>query len=167
MPRNPASIGLSIGTRKIGIAVITKTNLDCAKVWVFPGRWNEKKLYRILQRVHRKVIKFSVTSLSLKVPTPTHHTIGLKQLIVTIKGYCAKHNILLHVCTIQELKAHGISDGRKNKKVLVQTLGDKYPQLHHIAQKELKNRNSHHTKMFEAVAAAELLQNILDQHKQK
>lgn len=167
MRRSLPVIGISIGSRKIGVAIITKTNIDCAKVWVFPGRWNEKKLYRILQRMHRKVKKFSVTSLSLKVPTPTHHTTGLKQLIVSIKGYCAKQNILVHMCTIQELKAHGISDGRKNKKVLVQALGDKYPQLHHIAQKELNNRNSHHTKMFEAIAAAELLQKILEQQNKK
>lgn len=45
--------------------------------------------------------------------------------------------------------------------MLIQQLAVKYPRLYLKAQKELTNRNAHHIKMFEAVAAAELLQKVL------
>ena len=151
-------LGLSIGTRKIGTALIKNNHLDCAKVWVFPGRWNDKKLHKMMTKLHQKVHRFKITSIAIKVPSPTHHTIGVKALIAAIKEYCKEKAVSLHVCTIKELKAHGHEEGRKNKKVLIQSLANKYPQLYLKARKEEMNKNRHHTKMFEAVAAAELLQ---------
>jgi hypothetical protein len=165
MTKNQGVLGLSIGTRKIGTALITNAHLDCARVWVFPGRWNDKKLHKMLHKLNRKVHKYHITSITIKVPSATHHTIGLKALIAAIKEYCKDNAIWLHVCTIKELKGHGYAEGRKNKKILVQTLGDKYPRLYHKAQKEQVNRNQHYTKMFEAVAAAELMCDILSKLK--
>ena len=84
-----------------------------------------------------------------------------------IQEYCNTNGIHLHICTITELKNHGIVEGRRNKKVLVQTLGNKYPDLHLSAKKEANLRNTYYTKMFEAIAAAELLQEMLHQGQDK
>lgn len=78
-------------------------------------------------------------------------------LISAIQTYCSLHDLQLQVYTIKDIKEHGTLDTTKNKRLLVQSLGSKYPQLYHRAQKELKNRNRHYTRMFEAVAAAELM----------
>ncbi len=149
-------LGLSIGTRKIGTALMTNAHLDCARVWEFPGRWNEQKLKKIISKIHRKLQKYHVGAIAIKVPTPTHHTEGLKVLIATAKEYCKQNNISWHVCTIKELKSFGRDIESKNKRDLITALAKKYPQLYFKAKKELHNRNRHHTKMFEAVAAAEL-----------
>ncbi|HVX51894.1 MAG TPA: hypothetical protein VHB48_17155 [Chitinophagaceae bacterium] len=160
MAKYNAALGLSIGTRKVGSALMTNNHLDCARVWVFPGRWSEPKLQKMMRRLDRKMKKYHITSIAIKVPSPTHHTSGLRQLIAAIKVYCAQNSVYLHICTIHELKP-SVSKGRSNKKMLIQQLAAKYPRLYLKAQKELMNRNAHHIKMFEAVAAAELLQKIL------
>jgi len=148
----------------MGVAVIRNNRLECARVFVFPGRWSEPKLQKMMRKIKYKTYKYQIDSFSLKIPPASHHTIGLKALIKTIKEYCKEKDIALHVCTIKELKSHAIAEEIKNKKMLVQALGNKYPELSYKAKKEQVNRNLHHTKMFEAVAAAELLTEVL--HKQ-
>jgi len=167
MIESRAVLGLSIGTRKIGAAVIKNNHLECARVFVFAGRWSEIKLQRMLRKIKYKVYKYHIDSFSLKIPPSSHHTIGLKALIKAIKEYCKDRDITLHICTFKELKAHRMAEEIKNKKMLVQALGNKYPQLYFKAKKEQANRNMHHTRMFEAVAAAELLTEQLNKVSQQ
>lgn len=157
MHEHTSVLGLSIGTRKIGAAVITRTHLDCARVWVLPGKWDEKKLQAIMRKVQHKVRKYQITRIALKVPKQTHHTIGIRQVIAELLAYCSRQQIALRIYTIAELKSSGVEENRKNKRLLVQSLGNKYPLLYYKARKELSNRHAHHTKLFEAVASAELL----------
>ena len=110
----------------------------------------------MLRRINRKVQRYKVGRIALKVPSYTHHSDGLTSLIAAIKAYCSLHDLQLQVYTIKDIKEHGTLDTTKNKRLLVQSLGDKYPQLYYRAQRELRSRNRHYTKMFEAVAVAEL-----------
>jgi len=115
------------------------------------------KIDKMLKRINRKVHKYHIQAISLKVPSLTHHSDGIKRLITEITNYCSLHNIQLYTCTIKDIKAHNTIDIRKSKRLLVQSLGEKYPLLYHRAHQELISRNRHYTRMFEAVAAAELI----------
>jgi len=153
----PYVLGCSIGTRQIGIAVLRTGRIAHRRVSQFKGRWSSNKLQSIRGRIEKYARRYSVTAVSLKVPSRTHHTFGIKTIIAAIEEYCTSHSIRLHICNITELKAHGIVEGRSNKKVLVQALAVKYTSLHLTALKEQSLKNSYYTKMFEAIAAAELL----------
>jgi len=152
-------MGMSLGTQKIGIVVLQNNLPIVHKVAAFNGRWNEQKLHTILRSIASVRVRNHVTAVSIKIPRPSHHTAGLKALIGAIKEKYKAANIPLHICTIKELKAHGITEGRKNRKQLVQAMAIKYPDLYTKAVKSQQSPIAYHTKMFEAVAAAELLQN--------
>jgi hypothetical protein len=153
-------LGLSLGTRKIGTAWLVHTELHRARMWAFPGIWSAEKLYKVMQKLDRKVKRCHITAISLKIPSPSHHTAGIRALLAAIRKYCDCHYIRLHICTIHDIKVP-YAIGRRHKKHLMCSIAEKHPRLYKAARKELTNRNTYHTKMFEAVAAAELLQSLI------
>jgi len=154
-------LGVSIGTQKIGLAVIKENRLLVKKVSTFNSKWNNKKLSNIIRAIDRTRWRNGVTAVSIKVPPSSHYTAGLKALIREIKRYYTDKNIPFHVCTIKELKSHGINEQRRNKRQLVHDMAEQYPDLRPKAEKELNSRIAYYTKMFEAIAAAELLQSTI------
>jgi len=110
----------------------------------------------MMRKIGGKVIKYGVARIALKMPGSSHHTEGIKALIHSIKDYCSSEDLQLHSCAIADIKAHYSIDVRKSKRLLIELLGNKHPLLYYRAQRELVSRNSHYTRMFEAVAAVEL-----------
>lgn len=158
-------LGVSLGTQKVGIAVIKHNKLLVEKVAKFDYRWSEKKLFDIIRAIDKTRWGNDVTALSIKVPPASHHTQGLKALISEVIRYYKTKDIDFHICTIKELKAHGINESRKNKKQLVQDMAERYPDLLPKAHKELTSHIAYYIKMFEAVAAAELFLEQLQKNK--
>ena len=108
-----------------------------------------------LKKLTKEVKAKSIGAISLKIPPHSHCTANILSLMYAINELCVRQAIHLHICTIKELK--GANYEANNKKVLIQKLAHKYPILVPYAHRELTNRHKHYTKMFEAVAAAELL----------
>ncbi len=154
--QTPHVLGISIGTRKIGIAVMKSNRLLEWKVCSFKGPWSKEKLRQIIETIKKEAQPFPITALALKIPSIVHHTESLQALILAIHQYCTAEMLSLQVYSLPELKAELTTDGRKTKKALVKHVAEKYPELHNICKKEHQNRNKHYTKMFEAIAAAEL-----------
>lgn len=157
-------LGLSLGTRKIGAALIINTHLHHARVWAFPGVWSPIKLQKVMTKLQRKIKEYHITAIAVKVPSHAHHTAGIKALVSAIQAYCDTNTIQLHICTIRDIKVP-YRIGKRHKRHLMCSIAEKYPKLYGAARKELTNRNSYHTKMFEAVAAAELLHTLILQEK--
>ena len=88
----------------------------------------------MLCKINKKVMKYNISSIAIKIPSVTHQTTALKELISSVQKYCTAKNIL-YVCTIKEFKAHSREDGKMNKALLIQALVDKYPQLYLRAKK--------------------------------
>jgi len=154
--KTPCVLGLSLGTQKIGVAVLKNKLPIVHKVAAFNSRWSERKLQSIIRSIARVRINNHVTAVSVKIPRQSHHTVALQTLITALKEKYKAADIPFHICTIRELKSHGITEGRNNKKQLVRAMASKYPDLYPKAAKEQRSRIAYHTKMFEAVAAAEL-----------
>jgi len=153
---SPAVLGISIGTRKIGLAVMQKGQLLESKVAAFKGPWSDEKLASIMQCIQKCKEHFTASAIAMKIPNIAHHTDGLQTLITAIQHYCSTQKLKVQVYTITELKEALLSDRRKTKRALVAFIGEKYTELYKEYRKEYSNRNKHYTKMFEAIAAAEL-----------
>ena len=152
-----AVLGISIGTRRVGIAILKDNELVDWRVKTFKGQWCSYKLSAI-QRWFEKVAEFySVDAIALKIPGLIESSPGLKDLI----GYCrAQFNckgINVAVFTIGDLKAQFLPQGRNNKKALLECITEKFPEVYLASRKEKSNRNPHYISMFEAIGAAHLL----------
>ncbi len=136
MQKSSPILGINLGAQKIGFAVLRNSELLRNKVSSFHHRWSEKKLQTLMKAIEKIRVDYGAAAVSLKVPHSSHHTQGLKSLICSLMEFYKSKGILLHMCTIKELKRHSIEEGRKNKKVLVQDMAAKYPDLHIKAKKE-------------------------------
>jgi hypothetical protein len=150
------NIGLSIGTRSIGIAIIRHKQLYSYKVWVFKNAWSKLKLKIILGRL-QQILKLPACMIAIKTPSPSYRSPQFKQLLKALLISLKNQNIKYELLTIDDLKAHCFPGMKTNKRAMVACIARKYPQLYRRFERESKNRHPHYTKLFEATVAAEII----------
>lgn len=144
-------LGISPGTRYIGIALQRNGILYDWKVKTYNGIWSEEKLQKVANYIESLIETHVVEHIACKVPHIGRRSQGLKLLIETIKLIAEKFNSTLHLYSISELKAFFTAEIH-NKNALVHYLANILPELKHLLNKELKNKNSYYVKVFEAIA---------------
>lgn len=155
MPKEKTAVlGISIGTRKLGVGVIKDGELLDWRVTVFKGIWSNHKLSRIIRYIELYALRYQVLSIALKVPSLIDSSPGLQPLITTVIEQCSRDQINVGTYRIEDLKRYCFPDERSNKKALTQYLLDKFPEIYSAARKEKQNRNPYYTPMFEAIIAA-------------
>ena len=148
-------LGVSIGTRNVGVAVIRLRMLTDYRIRTFPGKWTPQKCERILEIIEAIVITNGITDITYKIPHKAHCSEGIEKLIEAIEGIAKEYWLSIHQCTIEDIKAAITSEKKTNKKVMVDMLMQKYPEL----QKRWtgsKRAQKYNAKLFEAIACAEL-----------
>lgn len=145
-------LGISLGTRTNGIAIINGKELEVAHVHAFNERWSKVKLAAIMAVYDRYVREHAVRSIVVKIPKSSHLSLAIKQLIRAIDAYIKKQGCLVEYTTITKIKAK--EPGVKNKRELWNLVVERYPMLIHEMRREVKNRQPYYTKLFEAVIVA-------------
>lgn len=152
-------LGLSLGTMRLGIAVVERHSIfDCKMKSFIRGAWSEKKLHAILAAIEKHITSHNIKHIALKIPPPYTHTVGISQLIASITDLAKANRARLHVFTIQGLKQGWLKDkkGALNKKQLKKLILERY-NMHHIYIKDKRTKTSHYEKIFEAVSAADIV----------
>jgi hypothetical protein len=148
-------LGISIGTRNVGLAVIKLRKLRDHRIRTFPGKWTSSKCEHITDTVEAIIKRNKITDIALKIPNPSHCSENLEELIEGIRELAGWFNAEVHTCTIQDIKLPYAVDGKGNKQVMVAALVDKYPQL--IENLRVGKRSqAYNARLFEAIACAEL-----------
>jgi RNase H-fold protein (predicted Holliday junction resolvase) len=147
-------LGISIGTRTSGIAILSKQGLLSWNTLSFKNTWSEQKGDAIVRKYEKYLKHHRVTVVVLKIPRISHHTDAILRLLDNVNAIVAKHGCMVEYKTQEEIKT--AVPGIKNRKDLMSHTTQLYPVLMRQQQKELENRNSYHDKMFEAVLVAHL-----------
>jgi Holliday junction resolvasome RuvABC endonuclease subunit len=153
---NQTILGISPGTRSIGIGVIRDGELLDARVKTFPGKWSESKQKTILGAISKLINDFNVTAVFLKTIHESRSSAALNQLIYEIKNLLEKRKTKFCLYTIIDLKRHCLERRSGNRRTLMEQITEKYPELMFDRDKEIKSRNKYYTKMFEAIGCAML-----------
>ncbi len=145
------SIGISIGTRSIGIAVFEKRRLEEWQIKSFKEKMSTGKLWMISDSVLKLMQDYGCTEVVFKTPnkcqTYTNVALLKKHLIKTLTEY----NYSVYFYSISEIKtALGVSI--KNKKKLLEWSVRTYKNLEKAYEKEQEIKNCYYIKLFEAVA---------------
>ncbi|SHN26004.1 hypothetical protein [Mucilaginibacter sp. OK098] len=162
--RNMSILGISLGAKRNGVAVISYETLIHWKVHTTPGTWSEMKLRCIVDRYEAYIRKYAVKWVLIKVPPYTHHSPAINALIHELLQLCQRHGCMVEYKTKASIQAD-IPEVQTPKE-LMRYLTNRFPILIHEQEKELRHRQPYQTKMFEAVLAAHYLhQQIITNNK--
>jgi hypothetical protein len=152
-------LGISIGTRNVGLAVMRLRRLRDFRIRTFPGKWTPAKCEEILDHVAIMVVRHRVTDIVIKLPPLSHQSENIGCLIRGIQQIARVHNARMLDVTIGDLRRQYTEEKKCSKEIIFQAVIAQYPQL----RKEWKDNDKGRTysaKLFEAIAAAELGQKV-------
>jgi RNase H-fold protein (predicted Holliday junction resolvase) len=153
------TLGISLGTRLMGTAILYDGELNDFRVRTFYRAWNAKKRSAMIETIRKTVERYGITRIAVKTPKPAHCTQRINELVADIRALSERLHVKLCICTISCLKKQYKGNPMENKQELVQFIIRKYPnyrQLAHLSTKERSNRSAYHVKLFEAIACAEM-----------
>ena len=147
-------LGISIGTRVTGIAILNNSELIAWESHSFPTKWSKPKLQQIINRYEKHVRTHKVPTVIIKIPRLSHHSKPLKDILSGLRSLLTFHGCMVDYTTLTELKtklpqienASDVEDYALNL----------YPVLLPEHTRERVNKRPYHHKMFEAVLIAHL-----------
>jgi hypothetical protein len=147
-------LGISIGTRVTGIAIINNTELIAWQSHTFPAQWSKAKMDQIITRYEKYIRTHKVTMVVIKIPRLSHHNKALQNLLSKLRSLIAFHGCLMDYTTLNEIKAT-LPQIQNASDIQDHTL-NQYPVLLPEYSRERVNKKPYHHKMFEAVLIAHL-----------
>lgn len=151
-------LGISPGTRSFGIAVLDTEDLSECQVKTFNGQWSKGKLLLILNTLEKLYDRYGIEHLALKETLPVQNSKNVKELIRHIITRAKRRGISVVRYTIHDIKREIIPSGKHSMDEIMEFLSIQYPMLKSYYLKEKRNLNSYYVPMFEAVAAARIVE---------
>lgn len=153
------TLGISLGTRFLGMAVIYDGELTDYRVRTFYEPWSKDKKEAILETIRKTALKYGVTGIYVKTPGIGHYSPSIEALIRDLRGLSEAWDIRLATLGIIELKEQYRVNAKNNKEALVNQICQKYPEHRRLAalcKKKTVYRSLNYIKMFEAIVCAEI-----------
>jgi hypothetical protein len=147
-------LGISIGTRISGIAILNNGELVVWQSHTFPETWSAAKLEKIITRYEKYIRTHKVAMVVVKIPRLTHHNSAITSLLSKLASLVKFHGCLLDYTTRKEVKAK-LPALTTSFDIQTHTLAQS-PQLLSEYTAEQTNKKPYHHKMFEAVLIAHL-----------
>ena len=150
-----ALLGISPGTRVVGLAVISKGELVEWKIKTFKEMWSKDKRKAILRAIDQLCDFHRIQVIVLKKPDPLRSSPQLDILVAAIVRQAERHGIKVEQYSLSDLD-YDLQTGKKQTKDSVsEQVVEKHPELKQKFLRERNNRAEYYTKMFEAIAMAE------------
>lgn len=152
-------LGVSLGTRFVGMAVIYNGELADYRVRTFYSAWSKKKQRDMLEAFAKTVERYNISKIVVKTPKPSHCSQNILDVINDLRQLSEQRGIKLATCTITALKTQYMAGEGSNKQALVQAICRNYSQHRQLAvlcAKKRIHRTLNYVKMFEAIACAEM-----------
>jgi RNase H-fold protein (predicted Holliday junction resolvase) len=147
-------LGISIGTRSSGIAILDSGKLTRWDTLSFKKMWSERKADKIVSKYELYLEAHSVTVVVLKIPPLSHQTEALVILLNKIQELLTYKGCMVEYKTKKEIKK-ALPEVRNTKQLMNHVVA-LYPRLTPYYERELKNKNPYYEKIFEAVIVAHL-----------
>lgn len=156
------TLGISPGTRSIGIAVLANDDLIEWQVKCFKGKWSKEKMLLIVKAVEKLCDHFRIDALAVKEVSPLRCSANLTNLAKSLNTLARKRKLLCSRYTLDDLKRNLSPNGKHSLEELMEFITEKYPILRREYLKERNNLTPYYLKMFEAITAARILAQKLE-----
>lgn len=145
-------LGISPGTRYIGVAVLRNGDLHDWKVKSYKGTWSDEKLEKAVGYIEKLIISHVISHIACKVPHDSRSSNGVNAIIEKIKEVALEYKIKFELYTIDDLK-NLFKMHFANRYILSEHVTRRYPELTSIFLRERMNKHKYHIRVFEALAA--------------
>lgn len=154
MPKARTILGISLGTRSIGIAIIKNRQLNDCRIKTFPEKWSERKQKRIVTFLSSVLHGYHIQTLAIKLPHPIRGSRWLCGLLTEIQSIASRLHIDVHIYYIEDIK--WLCNEVGNKKELGEYIVQLYPEVRYEYEKDKNDKHGYYIKLFEAIASAHL-----------
>ena len=144
-------LGISPGTRRVGIAILENKSLVDWQTLSFPKPWTDAKVEDITEAIKSIILYHRITHVALKVPPKHKTTPNLILVLKALKRLFKRQKVHLTVYSISELKNYC---QQSNKDKMAEFISKKEPYLDRIYRKNLISQVKYYTPVFEAISAA-------------
>jgi len=155
-------IGINPGTRYLGIAAFEGPELMDWRIKALGGKWSKEKMKRVIKIISDFIERYEPCVLSIKRLHPSRSSRNLKKLVEKIKKLARSRRLKVLENSIKDLESFFDPEEKMNKKRLAEIVTSEYSVLLHELNKEKRNKNAYHTRMFEAVALGAVCFHQLD-----
>ena len=150
-----AVLGISPGTRVVGLAVIRDGELVEWKVKTFKETWSTEKRKAILGTIRRLCQYHTVGALCIKKIDPLRSSPQLDRLMRNFVKQAKRYGIKAQLYSLSDLDYDLRTGKRQTKDKLAEQVAEHHPEVKDAYLRERNNRREYYTKMFEAIAMAE------------
>ncbi|MCL5423230.1 MAG: hypothetical protein M1461_12270 [Nitrospirae bacterium] len=155
-------IGINPGAKYLGIAVFRGPELRDWRIKVTKGLWSNEKYRKTMGMLSALIEQYQPDVLALKSLHPSRSSAGLNRLVQKIIALWEKKGIKVYRYGIKEMEAFFHTEGRRNKRKMAEAIASEYPVLYSELNRERRNRNPYHLRMFEAVGLGGMCFHKLD-----
>lgn len=148
-------LGVSIGTRRNGVAVIGNGELKEAQIHSFNERWSKRKIAAIVAIFEKYIHQYNIRTIVIKPPKKSHYSLAIKHLLTAIDAYVKSKGCLVDYMNITQIKQH--EPAIRNKTQMREIVVQKYPLLKREFLKDIRNRQPYYVKLFEAATIADIV----------
>ncbi|WP_345078706.1 hypothetical protein [Nemorincola caseinilytica] len=145
-------LGISPGTRALGLSVIRQGELVDWRVRSFNGAWSQQKHDRILSAITRFQKEYSADVVAIKQIDLLRSSPELRSLAMSIARQAKRRSCKVVIRSLDDLDYERRTAKRKS---LTKEVARKYPEMYEEYRREQANRTEYYTRMFEAVAIAD------------
>jgi RNase H-fold protein (predicted Holliday junction resolvase) len=142
-------IGLSLGTRVIGLAIVKQGRLEFWGTKVFTGAWSARKLVHILNTLETYIKNYNIGCIFIKRPESPQTSEGLEELIDGVKALAKRLHVAFREYSLSDLKNY--CNGAETKKEVISYILIHYPEVGKGIHFTTRN-TPYHLKCIEAVA---------------
>jgi len=150
-----AILGISLGGRYFGYAIMKLGDLVDWGNKTFQGAWSDSKLLAMIWTIEKIIDRYEITQINVKVPPFVDRYSSLKQLSDGIHELATDKDIIIKTCTLKELKQNSKEKVKLTKRKLLTQIAMKYPYVRHEFLDD-GSKQPYYAKTLEAIAMVEL-----------
>ncbi len=154
MIKHKTVLGLSLGTRRIGVAVIRNGDLREWQVKEFKGVWNKRKVEAVVFYIYKLCGFYRTRIIAIRIPKESTNRTGIRRVMFELQEYAEKQGFRLLFYSLTDVRKHYSCKVTAQGKHLAEMLTALKPELSHDLKRDARNLNSYYNSMFEAVAVA-------------
>lgn len=105
----------------------------------------------MIDHISEYIHRYGITAFAVKKLHPSRTSKLLHKAVASLRNYVNTHVGCLYEYSIDDVKRSLLSGKRKNRKLLMEEIGLRYPFLSEEIRKEETNKNPYRMRMFEAI----------------
>jgi Holliday junction resolvasome RuvABC endonuclease subunit len=147
------TLGISPGTRFVGLALFKDNALLHWQTKTFCRKWSAKKFRALLKAIDVYIVENRVTRVVVKIPDNYSHLKRIDMLIGGINVLCEQAKIKPQYYTLTQLKRAYTNRREISKEALMASIAHTYPELLPEYYKSQESKTKYYHRIFDAVLA--------------